>query len=183
MEHKPWFNEGCSQLLDPRENSELQSLDDPNQINGDNLNNVRRDASRHFRYKKREYLMDRINELATHRKKALLPVYAFLSFLTRATCTPYLILLDLIILIIFEEESKLRSSSLCNSLESPIISSLLSPNIHLSTLFSVNGLPLLGDTKLQTHTNLQAKLYCSFSYFNLYVSKQQTRGQGFWNEW
>jgi hypothetical protein len=31
--------------------------------NGDNLNNVRREASRHFRNKKREYLKDKINEL------------------------------------------------------------------------------------------------------------------------
>jgi hypothetical protein len=33
------------------------------QINGDNVDNVR-----HFRNKKREYLKDRINELATHSK-------------------------------------------------------------------------------------------------------------------
>jgi hypothetical protein len=35
---------------------------------GDNLNNVRHEASRHFRNKKREYLKDRINELATSSK-------------------------------------------------------------------------------------------------------------------
>jgi hypothetical protein len=32
--------------------------------NGDHLNNVKRDASRHFRNKKREYVKDKINELA-----------------------------------------------------------------------------------------------------------------------
>jgi hypothetical protein len=37
-------------------------------VNGDNLNNVRREASRHFRNKKREYLKDKINELATNSK-------------------------------------------------------------------------------------------------------------------
>jgi uncharacterized coiled-coil DUF342 family protein len=42
-------------------------LQDLSQINGDNLNNVRREASRHFRKKKREYLRDKINELATNR--------------------------------------------------------------------------------------------------------------------
>jgi hypothetical protein len=35
----------------------------------DNLNNVRRETSRHFRNKKREYLKDKINELATNSKK------------------------------------------------------------------------------------------------------------------
>jgi hypothetical protein len=35
---------------------------------GDNLNNVRREASRHFRNEKREYLKDKINELATNSK-------------------------------------------------------------------------------------------------------------------
>jgi hypothetical protein len=46
----------------------LQWLRDPSEINGDNLNNVRREASRHFRNKMREYLKDKINELATKRK-------------------------------------------------------------------------------------------------------------------
>jgi hypothetical protein len=46
----------------------LQWLQDPNEINGDNLNNVTREASRHFRNKKREYAKDKINELATNSK-------------------------------------------------------------------------------------------------------------------
>jgi hypothetical protein len=36
----------------------LQWLQDPGEINGDNLNNVRCEARRHFRNKKREYLND-----------------------------------------------------------------------------------------------------------------------------
>jgi hypothetical protein len=40
----------------------------PNEINGDNLNNARREASRHFRNKKRGYLKDKINELETNSK-------------------------------------------------------------------------------------------------------------------
>jgi hypothetical protein len=44
----------------------LQWLEDPSEINGDNLNNVRREASRHFRNEKRENLKDKINELATN---------------------------------------------------------------------------------------------------------------------
>jgi hypothetical protein len=37
-------------------------------MNGDNLNSVRREASRHIRNKKREYLKDKINELAMNSK-------------------------------------------------------------------------------------------------------------------
>jgi hypothetical protein len=38
------------------------------EINGDNLNNVRCEASIYFRNKKREYLKDKINELAMNSK-------------------------------------------------------------------------------------------------------------------
>jgi uncharacterized phage infection (PIP) family protein YhgE len=41
----------------------LQWLRDPSEINGDNLNNIRCEASRHFR-NKRECLKYKINELA-----------------------------------------------------------------------------------------------------------------------
>jgi hypothetical protein len=37
-------------------------------MNGDNLNNIRRETSRHFGNKKREYLKDRIDELAMNSK-------------------------------------------------------------------------------------------------------------------
>jgi hypothetical protein len=62
--HKPWFDEGCSKLLDERKQAKLQWLQDPSEINRDNVNNVRRETSRHFRNKKRNYLNDNINELA-----------------------------------------------------------------------------------------------------------------------
>jgi hypothetical protein len=38
-QHKPWFDKGCSKLLDQRKQAELQWLQDPSEINGDNLNN------------------------------------------------------------------------------------------------------------------------------------------------
>jgi hypothetical protein len=46
----------------------LQCLQDPSELNGDSQNNVRREASRHFRNTKKEYLKDEINELATDSK-------------------------------------------------------------------------------------------------------------------
>jgi hypothetical protein len=50
-QHKPWFDEGCSVLLDQRKQGKLQWLQDPSERNGDNLNNVRRKTSRHLRSK------------------------------------------------------------------------------------------------------------------------------------
>jgi len=41
----------------------MKWLQDPNQSNIDNLNNVRREDSRHFRNKKKEYLKATIDEL------------------------------------------------------------------------------------------------------------------------
>jgi hypothetical protein len=56
-----WFDEAYSELLDQRKQAKLQWLHDSCEINGDNLNNVRREASKYFRNKKREYLKDKIN--------------------------------------------------------------------------------------------------------------------------
>jgi hypothetical protein len=46
----------------------LQWLQDPSEINGDNLNNVIGEASRYFRNKKKEYLKDKMKELAINSK-------------------------------------------------------------------------------------------------------------------
>jgi hypothetical protein len=67
--HKLWFDEGCSDLLAQWKQAKLLCLQDPSEINGENLNNVRREASRYFRNKKREYLKDKIKQLATNSKK------------------------------------------------------------------------------------------------------------------
>jgi hypothetical protein len=58
-QHKPWFDEGCSELLDQRKQAKLQWLQAPSEINEDNLNSVRCEASRHFRNK--EWISERQN--------------------------------------------------------------------------------------------------------------------------
>ena len=52
-QHKPWFDEECLGILEQRKQAKIQWIQDPSQSNVDNLNNVRRDASRHFRNKKK----------------------------------------------------------------------------------------------------------------------------------
>jgi len=46
----------------------MQWMQDPSQSNVDNLNNVRHNASRHFRNKKKAYLKAKIEELETNSK-------------------------------------------------------------------------------------------------------------------
>jgi hypothetical protein len=55
-------------LLAKRKEAKVQWLQGPSQINGDNVNNRKREASRHFRNEKMEYLRDKTNEIATHTK-------------------------------------------------------------------------------------------------------------------
>jgi hypothetical protein len=59
--HKPWFDRGCSKLVDQRKQTELQCLQDSSHINRGNLNNIIHETNRHFRIKKREYLKDKHN--------------------------------------------------------------------------------------------------------------------------
>jgi hypothetical protein len=65
---KQWFDEECSKLADRRKRAKLQGLQDPSEANEDKRSDVRREASRHFRNKEREYLKDKINELESNSK-------------------------------------------------------------------------------------------------------------------
>jgi hypothetical protein len=65
---KPRFDEECSKLVDRRKWAKLQWLYDPSEVSENNLNNVRREASRYLRNKKREYLKGRISETELNSK-------------------------------------------------------------------------------------------------------------------
>ena len=66
--HKPWFDKKCVGFLDQRKQTKMQWIQDPSRSNVDNLNNVRSDASRHFRNQKKAYLKAKIEELETNSK-------------------------------------------------------------------------------------------------------------------
>jgi hypothetical protein len=66
--HKPLFDEGCTKVSDQMKQAKLQWLQDAHEINEDNLNNIRCEPKRHFRNKTREYLKDKIYELAANSK-------------------------------------------------------------------------------------------------------------------
>jgi hypothetical protein len=63
MKRKTCFYKSYAKLLDQRKRARLQWLQNPSKINGNNLTNVRCEASRHFRNKKQEYLINRNLEM------------------------------------------------------------------------------------------------------------------------
>ena len=67
-QHKPWFDRECVDFLNHRKQAKMQWIQDPSRSNVDNLNNIRRDASRYFRNKKKAYLEVKIEELETNSK-------------------------------------------------------------------------------------------------------------------
>jgi hypothetical protein len=60
-------------LVDRRKQAELQWLQYPSEATEGNLSDIRREASRHFRNKKRDYLKDKINELESNSKNKKTP--------------------------------------------------------------------------------------------------------------
>ena len=67
-QYKPWFDDECLSFLDQRKQANVLWIYDPSKSNVDNLNNVRRDASRHSRYKKNAYLKAKIEKLKINSK-------------------------------------------------------------------------------------------------------------------
>jgi hypothetical protein len=67
--HKRQLDEGCSKLLYQRKQTTFQWLQDPCEINGDNINNRRHEVSRQFRDKEKEYLNGKINEHSKNSKQ------------------------------------------------------------------------------------------------------------------
>jgi hypothetical protein len=53
-------------LIDQRKQAKLEWLQDPSEVNEDNLSNVWWEASTLFRKKKMEYLEDKINEFESN---------------------------------------------------------------------------------------------------------------------
>jgi hypothetical protein len=66
--NKQWFDDECSKLIDQQKKAVLQWLQNPSQINGDNMKNLRCESSKMLRNNKREFLKDKINELETNNK-------------------------------------------------------------------------------------------------------------------
>jgi len=62
-QHKPWFDKKCLSFLDQRKQAAMHWIQDPSQSNVDNLNNVRREAS-----KQKEHMKAKIEELETNSK-------------------------------------------------------------------------------------------------------------------
>ena len=67
-QHKPWFDKECVVFSDQRKQAKMQWIQDPSRSNVDNLDNVRCNASRHFRNKQKVYLIAKIEELETNSK-------------------------------------------------------------------------------------------------------------------
>ena len=85
-QHKLWSDEECLHFLDERKQAKLQWVQDPSQRNVDNLINVRREASRHYRNKKKAYLKAKIEDLETNSKiKNIRDLYMVSVTLRRVT--------------------------------------------------------------------------------------------------
>jgi hypothetical protein len=69
-----------------KEVAKMQWVQDPKQSNVGNLNNVRREASRHLMSPKKQYLKAKIDELETNRKiKNIRDLYRGISTLSSVT--------------------------------------------------------------------------------------------------
>jgi hypothetical protein len=66
--NKPRFDDEGSKLIDQQKRAKLQWFQNPRQINGENLQNLRSETNTIFPNNKREYLKNKINDLKTNNK-------------------------------------------------------------------------------------------------------------------
>jgi hypothetical protein len=69
----------------------MQWLQDPNQSNVNNRNNIRREASRHFRNTKKEYLKAKMSNLKLRVRSKISKTYTGASVILRRVNSPELI--------------------------------------------------------------------------------------------
>jgi len=65
--HKAWFDEECLGFLDQRKQAQIKWVQDTSQSNVNTHNNVRCEATVHFRNKKQVYLKAEFEEIETVR--------------------------------------------------------------------------------------------------------------------
>jgi hypothetical protein len=71
--NKSWFDDECSKLIDLIDlKPKLQWLQNPSQMNRNNLQNLRLEISRTFRKKNREYLKEKLMSLILKIKTKIL---------------------------------------------------------------------------------------------------------------
>jgi hypothetical protein len=71
-------------FLDERKLVKMQWVQDPRQSSVDNVNSVRREATRNFRNKKKEYLKAKVEELETNSKiKNIRDLYSGINMCTK----------------------------------------------------------------------------------------------------
>jgi hypothetical protein len=72
--NKPWFDEECSKLIDQWKQAKSRWLQNPGQINGDNLQNLRCEINRTLRKKEKEYLKTKLMSLKLIIKTKMLEI-------------------------------------------------------------------------------------------------------------
>jgi hypothetical protein len=104
-------------------------------------------------------------------------LYAPLPFPLRATCPAHFILIDLITVVIFGEEYRSLSSSLCSLLHSSVTSSLLGPHLPQDPTLERPQPMFLPQCERPNFTPIpNNRQNYSSVYFNIYIFRWQTAG-------
>ena len=68
QKNKPWFDDECLKLHEERKQARQRWLGNKNEANTNNYSNAKRNATRGFRNKKREYITQKIREIEENGK-------------------------------------------------------------------------------------------------------------------